>query len=129
MFHNFSNDDGRTLPFEYLPAGEITPKHGMALHMTGGKLAVAGGANKASYMSMGEYKTAVKDGELIPVVKLQKDQVWEAQCDAPAACVIGTGYDVTADGLKIDSSATTTANFVVQAVDEAAGVVYGRFDA
>jgi hypothetical protein len=31
MFTVYSTDDGRNLPVEYLPAGAITPKLGMAL--------------------------------------------------------------------------------------------------
>lgn len=128
MFHLYSTDDGRVQPFEYLPAGAIVPKLGMALYMTGGKLAVAAGANKATYVSMTERDAAVEAGTVIPVVKIQKDQVWEVEKSDATKMTEGTGYDVAAGGLKL-AGTTTTGNFIVTQIDDqtANGIVRGRF--
>lgn len=40
-FKIYQTDDGRNMPLEYQPCGAITPKVGMALVMTGGKLVLA----------------------------------------------------------------------------------------
>ena len=45
-------DGGRIPGIEYLPAGAITPKVGMALTQTGGNLAVASGTTTPTYISM-----------------------------------------------------------------------------
>jgi hypothetical protein len=128
-FKLYSTDDGRVPPIEYLPCGAITPKFGMALYQTAGNLAIASGANIATYISQTERSTACTAGDLIPVVKLQPDQVWEALKDSTNAMVVGTAYDVATGGLLLDDNGTTGANFQVRGVDSAAqyAKVRGRF--
>ena len=65
-----SVDDGRNVPIEYLPCSAITPKIGMALIQSSGKLAVATGANKPAYICMTEKASAVSAGDIIPVKEL-----------------------------------------------------------
>jgi len=129
MFTLFSTDDGRVPPIEYLPCGAITPKLGMALYQTSGNLAIASGANDATYMSMVEKAAACTAGDLIPVVKIQPDQVWEAPKDSTNAMTVGTAYDVASGGLLIDDNGSTGANFQVNFVEASASgsKVRGRF--
>jgi len=129
VFKLYTTDDGRVPPIEYLPAGAITPKIGMALYQTSGNLAIASVANDATYMSMVDKSAACTAGDLIPVVKIMPDQVWECQKDSTNAMVVGTAYDVLAGGLLIDDNGTTGANFQVNYVEGAAAgaTVRGRF--
>ncbi len=129
MFKLHTTDDGRVPPIEYLPAGAITPKIGMALYQTSGNLAIASGANDATYISMADRAAACTAGDLIPVIKIMPDQVWECQKDSTNAMTVGTAYDVAAGGLLIDDNGVTGANFQVNYVEGAAqgATVRGRF--
>lgn len=129
MFYIHTTDDGRQLPTEYLPCSAIAPKYGQAMYMSGGVLAVAGGTNKAEYISVQNEENTLTAGDACAVVKIQKDQVWRAPKDTAAEMTVGTGYDVTEDGLGVDADGTTTGNFVVTAVEDqaAGGLVFGRF--
>lgn len=129
MFYIYTTDDGRQLPTEYLPCSAIAPKYGQTMYMKDGQLAVAGGANKAEYVSVQNEEHDLAAGDICAVVKIQKDQVWRAPKDTAAEMTVGEGYDVTADGLGVDADGTTTGNFVVTAVEDqaAGGLVFGRF--
>ena len=76
-FIPYQNEDGRVAPWEYLPCGAITPKLGMALVQSSGNLAIAAGTTKPTYISMCEKSAACTAGDIIPVVKVQPDQVFE----------------------------------------------------
>lgn len=105
MIH--STDDGRTPAVEYLPAGAITPKAGMALTQTGGQLALAAGAVKPAYISMCERETACIAGEHIPVVRVSEDMIFETKFSAAATAVkLGDKVTISTDGLGV--TATTT---------------------
>lgn len=122
MFICVSTDDGRQLPTEYLPCSAIQPKYGMCMYMSSGKLAVAATTNKAQYVCVREEDAAVSAGDIIPVVKIQPDQVWETTGSGNET--IGVGYDVKAGGLEL-ASTTNTANFIVNA--KSGTKVRGRF--
>ena len=124
MFKIKHTAGGHPVPWEYLPCGAIQPKPGLALYMSGGKLAVAGGANKAQYICVRQEKAAVTAGTIIPVMKIQPDQEWEVQ--GTADMVAGTGYDVASDGMSV-VKASNTANFAVSFVNEETGLVRGSF--
>lgn len=127
MLH--SNDDGANLPIEQLPCSAITPKIGMALYLTSGKLAIASAGNIATHISMVNKSAAVTAGDLIPVVKIQPGQVWESKKDAANAMTLGTAYDVASGGLLVDDNGNTGANFQVCYIEDAAlgSKVRGRF--
>lgn len=116
-------------PVLYLPVSAITPKVGMALYQTSGKLAAAGGANLATYISMTERSAACTAGELIPVVRILPSQVWMAPKDSSSALSPGALVDVKSGGMGIDDDGTDGANFeVIEAPDSASGsMVKGRF--
>lgn len=125
MFKLYSTDDGRQAPWEYLPCAAIQPHYGEAMYVTGGKLALAAGSNKAQYICMREEGAAVAAGDIIPVVKIQPDQVWETTA-AASTYSVGVGYDVHTDGLSIKlASSNPTSNFVLNYVDGTE--VRGRF--
>jgi len=107
-FKVHSTDDGRVPGIEYLPCGAITPKAGMALMQSSGNLAIATGTNKPTYISMCERETACTAGELIPVMRVQPDMIFETNWSA-AASSVKLGSKVTlhaSDGMQV--TATTT---------------------
>ena len=105
-FKVHSTDDGRVPSIEYLPCGAITPKVGMALVQTSGNLAIATGTNKPTYVSMCERETACTAGDLIPVMRVQPDMIFETTWSAVAATV-KLGNKVTlhaSDGLQVTAT-------------------------
>lgn len=101
-------DDGRIPGIEYLPCGAITPKVGMALVQSTGNLAIATGTTAPTYISMCEKDSACTAGDIIPVIRVSKDMVFETTFSA-AATSIKLGSKVTlhaSDGMSV--TATTT---------------------
>lgn len=100
-------DDGRVPGIEYLPCGAIKPQIGMALVQTSGKLAAATGTNAPKYISMCSRDSACEDGEIIPVIRVNADMVFETTL-AVAGTALKPGDKVTlhTDGLQV--TATTT---------------------
>lgn len=124
----FKIDDGRVPPHEYLPCGAITPKWGMAMSLSGGKLAAASGAAAPEYICMCEYEGAVADGTLIPVSKVGEDITYLAPLSVSGAALkVGDAVNIAADSLSV--TATTGGAFVITAFHgKAAGdEVEGRF--
>ena len=122
MFQLYQTDDGHELPFEYMPCSAITPKYGMAMKVTGGKLAIATGETKPAYICAREESAAVTTGTIIPVVKVQPDQRWRVQ--STSNFTVGTAYTLSASGLGITTTSTSGV-FTVDDVHD--GEVYGRF--
>lgn len=112
MIH--STDDGRVPAMEYLPAGAITPKAGMALKQTGGLLVSAVGTDAPGYISMCEREMPCTAGENIPVVRVSGDIIFETAFSADAGAVkLGDKVTVSADGLGVTA---TTAGGVAEVV-------------
>lgn len=106
MIH--TTDDGRIPPYEYLPCGAITPKIGMALYQdTNGNLAIATGTTAPTYISMCERETACTAGDIIPVIRVNSDIVFETGFSA-AATALKLGNLVTLDTTGLRVTATTT---------------------
>lgn len=107
MFMVHQTDDGRVPGIEYLPAGAITPKIGMALTQASGNLAVASGTTAPTYISMCDRETACKAGDIIPVLRVLPDMVFETTFSAAATAVtLGQKVTINTDGLSV--TATTT---------------------
>ena len=117
-----STDDGRVLPWEYLPAGAITPKVGMALTQTSGNLALASGTTKPTYISMREQETALTAGDLIPVVRVQPDTIYETELSAAGTSLkVGQKVTVATDGLRVTATTTDGIAEIVEILDTAIG--------
>lgn len=106
MFRVYKTDDGRNCPIEYLPAGAITPKLGMALTVSAGKLAVATGTTRPAYISMTEAYSAVTAGTVIPVIRVSEDIIYETENSVSFAAVT-VGSKVTLDSTGTKVTATT----------------------
>ena len=115
-FKVHSTDDGRVPGIEYLPCGAITPKVGMALTQTSGTLAIATGTTKPTYISMCEKDSACSAGDIIPVLRVEADMIFETTNSA-AFTSINKGDKVTlhaSSGLQVTA---TTSSGVAEVID------------
>lgn len=132
MFVPHKNAAGNVIPWETLPAGAITPKAGMALIQTGGSLAVATGANAPAYISMCEKDSACAEGDLIPVIRVDHDTIYETT-NSEAFPSVKRGDKVTLhdDGLQVtaatEGGVAEVVGFDGAAAARAGGKVYVRF--
>ena len=113
-FKIHTTDDGRVPGIEYLPCGAITPKIGMALKQTAGNLAIATAATAPTYISLCERETAVTAGDLIPVMRVQPDMIFETEWSADAAAVkLGDKVKLNAsDGMGVTATTGGAAEVV-----------------
>ena len=122
MFIPYKTDDGRVPAWEYLPASAITPKVGMALTMTSGKLALASGTTKPTYISMVEKEVACTAGDIIPVVRVGADMILETTFSAAATSVVpGAKVTVATNGLQVTGTTTDGIAEVVEMDGTTAG--------
>lgn len=107
-FKIHSVDDGRGIAIEYLPCGAITPKVGMALTQTSGNLAIASGTTAPTYISLCERETACSAGDIIPVMRVSHDVIFEVTTTAAMTSVnLGDKVTLHTDGLQITATATS----------------------
>ena len=113
-FIPYQNEDGRVAPWEYLPCGAITPKLGMALVQSSGNLAIAAGTTKPTYISMCEKSAACTAGDIIPVIRVNHDMIFETTFSAdPTSINIGDKVTLHSDGEQVTA---TTASGVAEVV-------------
>ena len=104
-------DGGRVPGIEYLPCSAITPKVGMALVQSGGNLAIASGTTAPTYVSMIEKEAACAAGDIIPVMRVLPDMVFETTFSTAASAIkLGDKVTLNTDGLQV--TATTTSGVV-----------------
>ena len=113
MFLNKKNQDGHVAPFEQLPCSAITPKNGMAMVLSSGKLAIASGANKPEFICIEQHSAAVSAGDLVTVVRVEPDTDYETVLSASGALNIGDKVTLASDGLRVTA---TTASGVAEIV-------------
>lgn len=122
-FIPYSNEDGRVPPWEYLPCSAITPKMGMALVQSSGNLAIATGTTKPTYISMLEAESAVSAGDLIPVIRVLPDQIFECTNSASLSSV-NIGQKVTlhaSNGLQVTGTTSSGVAEIVAKDGDATG--------
>lgn len=94
-------------PWQQLPCSAIATKVGMAMYMTGGKLALASGATKPEYICMEQHDTAVAANTPINVLPVTPGIVFETQCSAALTSIApGNKVTIATDGLRV--TATTS---------------------
>jgi len=126
-----STDDGHVPPWEYRAAGAITPKLGMALTESGGNLVIATGTTKPTYICMVEGTAALTAGDLIPVIRVLPDTVFETTNSASLSGVnVGDKVPLHAsNGLQITGTKTSgVATIVCKDGDAAGSTVLVRFE-
>lgn len=113
-FKIYSTDDNRISGIEYLPCSAITPKVGMALIQSGGNLELATGTNAPTYISMCEKDSPCTEGDIIPVIRVNKDMIFETTFAAAETSVkLGDKVTLYTDGLQVTG---TTASGVAEVV-------------
>ena len=119
-FIHHSNSDGRVPPWKYLPAtGSTKPDIGLALVLSGGKLAKCTGTTKPTYICMMEAPAAVAAGTLIPVIEVERDMIFECKNQASLNGVnVGQAVTIHSDGLQVTA---TTSSGVATIVEKTAG--------
>ena len=117
-----STDDGRVPGIEYLPCAAITPKVGMALVQSSGNLGIASGTNKPTYISMCERETACTAGDLIPVMRVQPDVIYETTWSVAGTSVkLGSKVTLATSGLQVTATTESGVAEVVGIVGTAVG--------
>lgn len=118
-----SIEDGHVPAFAYLPCSAITPKIGMALTESSGKLAIATGTTKPSYISMVEKGTACTAGDLIPVIRVTEDIIFDVTVSASFSDrKIGDKVTLHAsNGLQVTATTTSGVAEIVEIDGTASG--------
>ena len=106
-FKIHSIDDNRISGIEYLPCSAIKPTIGMALVQSSGNLAKATGTTAPTYISMCEKDSACTAGDIIPVIRVNKDMIFETTFSASASSIkLGDKVTIHTDAEQV--TATTT---------------------
>lgn len=106
-FKPHTNDDGVGQPFEYFPiAGSLAVKSGTMLIMSSGKLALATGTNKPTYVCISNIAETTT-GEIVAVQRVDPKTIFETTLsEADSDIAIGEKHTISADGNEI--TATTS---------------------
>lgn len=108
-FYVHTIDSARIPPTEYLPADAITPKEGLLLHISNGVLKVCSGADKPTYICMKQSGTAVAEGTIIPVMRIQPDMVLETTAKvALTSAKPGDRLYISDDGMEVTTASSGT---------------------
>lgn len=118
-----SIDGSAKIPgIEYLPCGAITPKVGLALTQSSGNLAIATGTTAPTYISLVERSAAVSAGTIIPVMRVNKDMIFETTFSASASGVdLGDKVTIASDGLRVTATESSGVAEVVWKAGSASG--------
>ena len=127
-FKPHQNDNGLQ-PWEEFPAAAGTYVVGQALKVTGGQVAAITAATTTTPPYICMANATVAAGELLPVIRVQKDMIFETELGAAAeAAAIGSKLQVAGGGLVVNASATGTFELVALEGTEAGAIVRGRFN-
>lgn len=122
-FIPYSNEEGRVTPWEYLPAGAIQPDIGTALVFSSGKLAIATGTTKPTHISMHSAPSTLSAGTIIPVIRVQADEIFETTNSASLSGV-NVGQKVTlhaSNGAQVTGTTTSGVAEIVAKDGDAIG--------
>ena len=121
--------DGHQPPWEYLPCDDIQPHLGMAMVLTGGLLAKAGSTAKPTYISMYEAPAALAEGDIIPVIRVTEDIIFETENSASLSGVaIGAKVTLASDGMRVTGTTTSgVAEIVAKDADAVGSRVLVKF--
>lgn len=98
---------GGATSLDYQPAAAITPKVGLALAWSSGKLAVCGATAKPDYICATEAKSAVAAGTLIPVIPVGDYITFAVPAQATMTAVnLGDSVTLHTDGMQVTATKT-----------------------
>lgn len=126
----YSTDDGHVPAWEFLPAsGDITLEVGMG--MAFGSDGTLTASAKPTHICMKDSEgMTTAGGDLVPVVRIAEDQVWESTLyTAATSAKVGNEVDLSANGKWVDATKTTNKNFRIEYLENTIrdSVVRGRF--
>ena len=79
----------------------------MALVQSGGNLTTASGTTAPTYISMCEKDSACAAGDIIPVIRVNKDMMFETAFSASATALkLGDKVTINTDGLTVTATKT-----------------------
>lgn len=128
MFAIHSSDKVAVLPSEYLPAAAGTYEPGQILNTASGKLAAIASAStaKPQYLCVGHVVAAA--GDLVPVVRVSDDVIFETTLSAAAASAgVGSMLEVSAGGKAVDGASAGKFEVVYLDGTTVGSMVRGRF--
>lgn len=100
-------NQGHMQGWERLPAAAITPKVGMALVFSSGKLTTATGTTRPTHISMLESSTTVVADTKIPVIAVDDNALYDTtNADAFTNVKVGDLVSIAAGGLKVTPTAS-----------------------
>ena len=122
-FIPYSSEDGRVQPWQYFPSTAIKPVVGMALMLSSGKLAIATGTTRPTYISMYEAKSTLAPGDIIPVIPVERDQIFETTCSASlSGAAVGAKVTLHAsNGCQVTGTTTSGVAEIVDKDGDASG--------
>lgn len=128
MFTPVNYGGKRPPSVEYLPAGAITPKFGMAVALNASTGYLAASA-KPTHISMFEANAALAAGTLIPVIRITDEILFRSTLDGATSLKAGALVDIDSTGLLIDGDGTTNKVFLIEHLEGTAqgDEVLGRF--
>ena len=123
--HQIADSQG----FEYLPSSAITPEIGKALVLDGGTLKVATGTTKPTYICACHKDSAVKAGDVIPVIRVRDDMIFETTSSVALTSVsAGSKVTISTDGMQVTATTTDGVAEIVSIEDRTVGgKVHVRF--
>lgn len=127
MFLLQSIDHGQVPPFMYMPCGNIVPKAGMTLTLSGGALTTASGTQKPEYISLLESKENL-GGHTIPVMRVTDEALYGVTANADmSALSLGDAVTISTDGLQVTAVTGGAAKIVAMEGTSAGSMVTVRF--
>lgn len=122
MFTPVTIDKAGIQPWEMHPCSAITPKVGLALAFSGGKLAIAAGTTKPEYICMEKRDGAVTAGTQIHVIPVNGHIVFETKASVALTDIVpGNKVTLSADGMAITATATGGVAEILEMDGAAAG--------
>ncbi len=121
-FITHSVDNGHVPTLEYLPCDAIQPKIGLAMTLSGGKLVIAAGTTKPTYICMTERDAAVASGDPIPCFRILPEMVFETTFSAAATSLkLGNKVTIASTGDQVTATTTDGVAEIVEMDGTAAG--------
>ena len=108
--------------WEEMPCSAIVPEVGKAMTVTGGKLAVASGTTKPTYICMRHEASTVAAGTPVPVMRIRDDMIFETTFSVAATSIkIGDKLTLSTDGMQVTATTTDGVAEVVEIIENTAG--------
>ena len=129
MFRVWKTITGAVPPINYLPAEAITPKIGLLLEFdaTSGQLQAS--TTTAQYICMKEGSAALTAGDIIPVIAIDRDTIYESTLDGTTSLGLGDTVDIDSTSLLVDGNGTSYNDLLIVGIEGtgAGDKVYVKF--